>query len=59
LDEAKDAGILHNQFWYYGGQSAVYSVLEGDASVKPWNGIWAAALDQADGMGLKLLIPAF
>ena len=58
LGEAKDAGILHNQFWYYGGQSAAYSVREGDTSVKPWNGFWAAVLDQADGMGAKLLIPA-
>jgi len=55
LEEAKEVGILHNQFWHSDGHSA-YTQLEGGHLVKPWYGFWAATLDQADGLDPKLLI---
>jgi len=54
LEEAKTAGIVHNQFWHYDGVS--YQKLEGSDLIKPWNGLWVATLDQAAGTMPKLLI---
>ena len=56
LGEAKIANIVHDQFWHFNGVS--YETLEGSDLIKPWYGLWAAALNQAAGLEPKLLIPA-
>ena len=56
LEEAKTAGIVHDQFWRYDGTG--YQPLGGSDLIKPWYGLWVATLDSAYNLEPKLLIPA-
>ena len=55
LEEAKTAGIVHNQFWRYDGAS--YQELGGNDMIKPWYGLWVPTLMGAVDLEPKLQIP--
>jgi hypothetical protein len=56
LEDAEIAGIVHNQFWRY--DETGYQQLGGSDLIRPWDGLWAATLDNAPNLEPKLLIPA-
>ncbi len=59
LDQAQDEGLVSDTLWRYDGSS--YQQLTSSSESRafaPWAGAWIATLPAADGMALKLLIPA-
>ena len=56
LEEAKEAEIVHNQFWRYDGTG--YQRLGGSDLIKPWYGLWIPTLGAAFDSEPILLIPA-
>lgn len=58
LDQAQDEGLVSDTLWHYDGSSYQQLVVGEYKSFSPWDGAWLATLPAADGMALKLLIPA-
>jgi hypothetical protein len=58
LSQAQAEGLVSDTLWHYDGSSYQQLTDGGSDSFAPWNGAWIATLPAADGMALKLLIPA-
>ena len=58
LSEASGLNIFHHEGWHYDPGSGTYNVLQGNVSLGPWDGYWAATLTGASDTTPRLLIPA-
>lgn len=57
LAEAQSNSIVHNQFWTFGGGSSSYTVLGAGDTIPARAAFWVAALDHADGLSPRILVP--
>jgi predicted amidohydrolase len=55
LDTDQSQGIIHNQLWAYNGTN--YDVVNTSGNLEPWGAYWLAALQNADGLSSRLLLP--
>jgi hypothetical protein len=57
LTTAKNANIVHNQFWSYNATTSSYTTFSSGDSIPARTAIWVPTLSQAQGLNPKLLLP--
>jgi len=58
LKEAQADGVFNAQLFVYQAQAKGYASLSAGDKLEPWMGFWGAALKNAAGLNLRLLIPS-
>lgn len=57
LSKAAELNIIQNQAWQYNPQTNDYTIIQNEATLHSWDGLWMKTLNMAHGLSPKLLIP--